>query len=65
MAKNDDFEKNLAKLEEIVQHLEKGDLSLDDSLKNFEDGIKYYQACKKKLSDIEKKISILTDKLDE
>ena len=65
MAKKDDFEKNLLKLEEIVSELEKGDLTLDESLKNFENGIKFYQACKKKLTDIEKKITILTEKLDD
>jgi exodeoxyribonuclease VII small subunit len=65
VAKKDDFEKTLEKLEKIVGNLENGDLSLDESLKNFEEGIKHYQECKKKLVDIEKKITVLTEKLDE
>ena len=34
-----DFEKKLARLEEIVQKMEKGDLSLDESMKLFEEGV--------------------------
>jgi len=54
------FEKDLAKLEEIVEALEEGDLSLDDSLKRFEEGIKLAKRCEKALTQAEKKIEILT-----
>ncbi len=40
-----DFEKKLNRLEEIVQKMEKGELSLDDSLKLFEEGVKLSRDC--------------------
>lgn len=54
------FEKDLEKLEEIVAALEEGELSLDDALKRFEEGIKLAKRCEKALSEAEKKIEILT-----
>lgn len=54
------FEKDLNKLEKIVETLEDGGLSLDDSLKRFEEGIKLAQRCEKALADAEKKIEVLT-----
>lgn len=54
------FEKDLEALEKIVEALEEGGLSLDDSLKQFESGIKLYRRCEGALSDAEKKIEILT-----
>ena len=54
------FEKDLEKLEEIVEALEAGGLSLDDSLKRFEDGIKLARRCEKALTEAERKIEILT-----
>ena len=54
------FEKDLEKLEKIVDSLEEGGLSLDDSLKKFEEGIKLSQRCEKALSSAEKKIEVLT-----
>ena len=53
------FEKDLEKLEEIVESLEEGGLPLDSSLKKFEDGIKLAQRCEKALSTAEKKIEKL------
>lgn len=53
------FEKDLGKLEEIVAALEEGGLSLDESLKQFESGIKLARRCEKALSDAEKKIELL------
>ena len=53
------FETSLGKLEEIVRHLEKGDLSLDDSLKAFEDGVKWSRLCEQKLSEAKGKIETL------
>ncbi len=59
------FEQSLEKLEEVVTQLENGDLSLDDSIKKFEEGIKLYKTCKQVLGDAEKKISILTESMNE
>lgn len=56
------FEKDLEKLEAIVGSLEEGGLSLDDSLKKFEEGIKLAKRCEKALQEAEKKIEILTKK---
>jgi len=57
--KNETFEQALSKLEEIVRHLEKGDLSLDDSLKAFEEGIKWSRMCEQKLAEAKKKVEVL------
>ena len=54
------FEKDLEKLEKIVESLEEGGLSLDVSLKKFEEGIGLAQRCEKALSAAEKKIEKLT-----
>jgi exodeoxyribonuclease VII small subunit len=56
---DESFEKDLKRLEEIVQALEEGELTLDDSLKQFEEGIKLQKRCEKALSQAEKKIEIL------
>ena len=53
------FETALARLEEIVQELEKGDLPLEQSLKFFEEGIKLSRICNKRLEDVERKVEIL------
>ena len=65
MATKNDFEKNLGKLEKIVERLESGELSLSSSLKDFEEGIEYYNKCKKELDEIEKKVASLTKKINE
>lgn len=54
------FEKNLEQLENIVAALEEGGLSLDDSLKRFEEGVRLWRACEKALGAAEKKIEMLT-----
>ena len=53
------FEAALARLEEIVQELEKGDLPLEQSLKLFEEGIKLSRICTKRLEDAERRVEIL------
>ena len=53
------FEEAIKKLEQITAELEKGDLSLDESVKKFEKGIKISKECNKILEDSEKKINIL------
>lgn len=54
-----DFEKNLVRLEEIVSKMEKGDLSLDDSLKLFEEGVKLSRECGSQLAEAESKVKVL------
>ncbi len=58
-AKTIDFEKSLKELETLVDKLEKGDLSLEDSLKNFEQGVKLTRECRQALQTAEQKISVL------
>ena len=53
------FEKSLSRLEEIARSLESGELSLDESLKLFEEGITLSRLCEKKLTEAEQKIEIL------
>jgi len=57
--KNIDFEKALEKLEEIVAKLEKGDSSLDTSLKQYEEGIGLVRECREKLGKAKSKIEEL------
>lgn len=59
------FEKDLEELEKLVDLLEKGELGLSESLENFEKGVKLYQSCKSELEKAEKKITKLTDQLNE
>lgn len=54
------FEEALKKLEQIVEGLEQGKISLEDSLKKYEEGIKLSRFCTEKLDEAEKKIEILT-----
>ena len=52
------FEAALKRLEEIVRELEKGELSLDESLAKYEDGIKIYRRCLELLEGAEKRLKI-------
>ena len=54
------FEDSLKRLGEIVRVLEQNEASLEDSLKLFEEGVSLARNCHGKLSEIEKKIEILT-----
>jgi len=58
------FETALKKLEELVKKLEGGELSLDDSLKAFEEGVKLAGFCSTKLNEAEKRIEVLTRQKD-
>ena len=53
------FEEAMQRLEGIVQDLETGDLSLSDSIKVFEEGMKLARFCSKELEAAEKKVSLL------
>jgi exodeoxyribonuclease VII small subunit len=54
-----DFEKSFQQLEKIVQRLEGEELSLDESLKLFEEGISLSRFCHRKLEEVEKKIELI------
>ncbi len=56
------FEKSLAELEALVEKMEQGNLSLEESLKSFERGIVLTKACQQALSEAEQKIQILLEK---
>tara|TARA_B100000767_G_C19553727_1_gene446034 strand:- start:56 stop:310 length:255 start_codon:yes stop_codon:yes gene_type:complete len=60
-----DFEKALAELETLVTTMEKGDMSLEESLKAFETGIKLTRDCQARLSDAEQKVEILIEQQGE
>jgi len=53
------FEEAMEKLQEIVHHLEAGNLPLEESLQKFEEGMKLIDFCEKKLNEVEKKIQVL------
>ena len=58
------FETAMADLEELVEKIETGNLSLEDSLKEFEQGIKLSRICQQALTDAEQRVKILTDSLN-
>ena len=59
--KNMDFEKSLSKLESIVEVLESENVSLEESVKKFEEGISLVKSCQKQLKDAELKVNKLLD----
>ena len=58
--KSIDFEQSLSQLETLVASLESGDMSLEDSLKAFENGIKITRECQEALQEAEQRVEILT-----
>lgn len=56
MAESKSFEQSLARLDEIVRHLEKGDLPLSESLSLFEEGTGLLTSCSKMLDEAEQKV---------
>ena len=56
------FESALARLEEITEEMEAGDLSLDISLKKFDEGIKLADFCNSKLTEARAKVELLLEK---
>lgn len=54
-----DFEKKLSRLEEIVGKMESGDITLEESLKFFEEGVKLSRECNTQLSQAEQKVKML------
>ena len=60
-----DFEKSLEELEALVAQLESGDLSLDDSLKQFKRGVELTRHCQEVLEKAQQTVEKLTDNADE
>ncbi len=60
-----DFEDALAQLEKLVTRLEQGDMPLEESLKNFETGIKLTRTCQKSLSEAEQRVEQLIKEGDQ
>ena len=60
-----DFEQKLNQLETLVNEMEKGTLTLEESLKAFEEGIKITRECQQALKDAELKVDMLTRGADE
>lgn len=56
------FEKSLKELENLVEKMEQGDLSLEASLQHFERGVQLTRACQQALKDAEQKVEILLKK---
>ena len=54
-----EFEAALKKLESIVQNLENGDLSLEQALKQYEEGVKMADVCTKRLTEAQKRVEVL------
>lgn len=55
------FEQSIKELEQVVVDLEKGELSLEDAIKNFEKGMELSKECSKRLEQAEKKINVLVN----
>ena len=55
------FEDRLAALEAVVERLERGELSLDDSVRLFEEGVKLSNACKAELEKAEGRVQVLVE----
>lgn len=56
------FEDSMEELEKLVEQMEQGDISLEESLKAFERGIKLTRTCQQALQDAEQKVQILLEK---
>jgi len=59
-----DFERSLTRLEEVVGKLENADLTLDEAMKLFEEGVQLSRECQKQLEEAQGKVEILLKKVD-
>src|ERR1700757_982469 len=64
LPKKPDFEKSLARLEEVVRRLESPQLALDEAMKLFEEGVELSRECQKQLEEAEGRVEILLKKAD-
>ena len=58
------FEEAVKELERVVEQLESGELSLEDSLAAFENGVRLVKLCNQKLTEVERKIELLVKDKD-
>ena len=58
------FEKSMKRLEEIVEKMEQEELTLDESLKIFEEGVELSKLCHDKLDQVEQKMQTIVKKSD-
>ncbi len=59
-----DFERSLDELESLVQKMERGEMSLDESLQAYERGMNLYRSCQGALEQAEQRVRLLSDPLD-
>jgi exodeoxyribonuclease VII small subunit len=64
LPKKPDFERSLARLEEVVRRLENANLSLDEAMKLFEEGVELSRECQKQLEQAEGRVEVLLKKAD-
>ena len=62
--KKPEFERSLARLEEVVRRLENANLSLDEAMKLFEEGVQLSRECQKQLEQAEGRVEILLKKAE-
>ena len=61
MEKKDILESNFQELERIVEQMESGELSLDESFELYKKGIKLVQSCNDSISKVEKEMKIISE----
>jgi exodeoxyribonuclease VII small subunit len=59
-----DFERSLDELESLVQKMERGEMSLDESLQAYERGMTLFRNCRGALEQAELRVRLLSDPLD-
>ncbi|MDD5560833.1 MAG: exodeoxyribonuclease VII small subunit [Candidatus Omnitrophica bacterium] len=62
MKEKTSFEEDLKRLQKIVEELSSGKITLGESLKKYEEGVKLAQSCSKTLSDAQRKVELLMKK---
>ena len=65
MKKNKSFEKSIQRLEEIIQLLESDDVPLEEIITYYEEGVEISKYCKNILSDTEKNMKVITNKMND
>ena len=63
--KSFNFAEAFEKLNKIVEQLESGEVDLDKALKEYEEGLKLVQQCKKQLEEVENKVKVIREKYEE
>lgn len=59
------FEKSIAELDKIVKQLEKGELTLEESLKQYEKAMQLAWSCQKILTEAEQKVELLSESMNQ